>query len=63
MAITVQIYGEYPKYAMPDDKMITRMLYLRPDKNKLHNEQSAESVKEHTSEYKIDNESVYNILD
>ena len=36
MATTVQVYGEYPKYVAPDNEMITRMLYLRPDKNKLH---------------------------
>ena len=39
------------------------MLQLLPNKNKLHNEQSAQSVTEHTAEYKIDNRSVYNILD
>ena len=43
--------------------MIARMLHLPPEKNKLHNEQSAQSVKKHTAEYKIDNRSVYNILD
>ena len=32
--ILVQTYGEYPKYATPNDKMIARMLYLTPDKNK-----------------------------
>ena len=42
--ITVQVYGDYPKYATPDDKMIARMLHLTPDKNKLHNKQSAQSV-------------------
>ena len=43
--------------------MIIKMLQLLPNKNKLHNEQSAQSVTEHTAEYKIDNRSVYNILD
>ena len=41
--IIVQVYGDYPKYATPYDKMIARMLHLPPDKNKLHNEQSAQS--------------------
>ena len=35
--ITVQVYGDYPKYATPDNKTIARMLHLPPDKNKLHN--------------------------
>ena len=39
------------------------MLHLPPDKNMLNNEQSAQSVKEHTAEYMIDNRSVYDILD
>ena len=39
------------------------MLHLLPDKNKLHNEQNALSVKEHTAEYKKDNRSVYDIPD
>ena len=52
-AITVQTYHDYPKYATPDDKMITRMLHQPPDKNKLHNK----------LEYEVDNRSVYDILD
>ena len=40
--VIVQTYGDYHKYATPDDEMITRMLYLHPDKNTLHNEQSAQ---------------------
>ena len=59
---TVQVYGNYLKYASPNDDMITSMLHLTPEKNKLHNEQSAQSVKEHTAECKIDYRSVYNIL-
>ena len=43
--------------------MNAMMLYLPPDKNRLHDEQSAHSVKEHTAEYKMDNRSVYDILD
>ena len=60
--IIVQIHGDYPKYETPDDKIIA-MLHLSPDKNKLQNEQSAQSVKEHTEEYKIEKRSVYDILD
>ena len=60
--ITVQTYGDYPPYATPDDKMIARMLQLPPDKNKMHNKQSALSVTVHMSEYKIDNRTVYDIL-
>ena len=48
--IAVQVYGDYPKYLTPDNKMIDRMLYLPPDKNKLHNKQSAQSVTEHRAE-------------
>ena len=33
------------------------------DKNKMYNEQSAQSVTEHTTEYKKDNRTVYDILD
>ena len=43
--ITVQTHGDYPKYATPDDEMIARMLHLPPGKNRLHDEQSAQSVK------------------
>ena len=35
----------------------------RPDKTKLHNEKSAQSVKEYVAEYKIDIGNVYDILD
>ena len=61
-AIITQTYGDYPKYATPEN-MIARMLHLTPNKNRLHNEQSAQSVKRHTTEYKKDNKSVYDILD
>ena len=60
---TVQTYGEYPTYATSDDKMITRMLHLPPDKNRLLNEQSVQSVKVCTAEYSIDNMGVWDILD
>ena len=40
--VTAQTHGYYPKYATSDDKMFPRMLNLLPDKNKLHNEQSAD---------------------
>ena len=33
--IKVQTYDDYSKCADPDDKMITSMLHLHPDKNKL----------------------------
>ena len=59
--ITVQIYGDYPKYASPDGEMITKMLHLPPDKNKLLNKQSAQSVTEHRAEYEIDNKNIYDI--
>ena len=39
------------------------MLHLPLDNNKLHNEQSVQTVKEHTAEYMIDNRTVYDILD
>ena len=61
--IIVQIYGNYPKFATPDNEMIARMLHLPPDKNRLHNKKSAQLVKEHTAENKIDNRSIYYILD
>ena len=61
--IIVQTYGEYPSYVTPDDKIITRMLHLPPDKNRLHNKKSAQSVKEHTAEYAIDHRGVCDILD
>ena len=51
----VQTYGNYPKYATPDDEMISRMLHLTPDKNRLHNEECAQSVKKHIAKYEIDN--------
>ena len=39
------------------------MIHLPLGKNKLHNEKSAQSVKECMAEYKIDNRSIYDILD
>ena len=56
-------YGDYPKYVTPDNEVIARMLHLPPEKNRLHNEQSAQSVKECTAVYKIDNRSVNDIFD
>ena len=35
------IKGDYPKYVTLDDEMNARMLHLPPDKNRLHDEQSA----------------------
>ena len=43
--------------------MIARMLHLPPDRNKLHDEKSAQLVKECMAEYKIENRSVNDILD
>ena len=60
--ITVQTYGDYPTYATPDDEIIARILHQPPDKGRLHDEQSAPSVKGHTAEYNIENRSVYIIL-
>ena len=39
------------------------MLHFLPYNNKLHKEQSAQSVMEYTAEYEIDDRSVYDILD
>ena len=36
--IIVLTYGDYPAYVTHDDEMITRMLHLPPDKNRLHGE-------------------------
>ena len=41
--LLVQTYGEYPKFATPDDEMIVRMFHLPPDKNKLLQEQCSDS--------------------
>ena len=62
-SITGQVFGDYPKYITHDNDIISRMLHLPLDKNQLHNEQSAQSVRECIAEYKIDNGSVYNIMD
>ena len=51
----VETCGDYPKYATSDDKMITRMSHLPPEKKRLHHEQSAQSVREPMAEYEIDN--------
>ena len=61
--IIVLTYGKDQVYTNPYNKIITSILHLTPDKNKLHNEQSAPSVKEHAAEYEIGNRSVYDILD
>ena len=61
--ITVQIYDDYPMYTNSDHKMITRILHLPPGKNKLLLEKDAQAIWAHKTEYKIDNRSVYNILD
>ena len=56
--IVVQVHGEYISYATPDDKIITKMLHLPPDKNRL----KLESSKKHTQEYEIDSRTIYNII-
>ena len=56
--VIVQPFGDSLKYTTSDNEMIARMLHLPPDKNRLHNEQSAQSVKGHKTEYEIDNRSV-----
>ena len=56
--IIVKTYDNYPMYATPDEKMITRMLHLPPEKNKLLLEYDAQSARACTAEYKIDNRSV-----
>ena len=61
--ILAQTYGDYPKYATPDDETIARMLHLPPDKNKLLSEQDAQPARVCTAVYKIDNRSVCDILD
>ena len=56
--IIFQTYDNYPKYATPEDDMITQMLHLPQNKNRLHNEQSAQSVMECLAKYEIDNRNV-----
>ena len=55
--------GDYPSYVTPDNKMITRMLHLPPDKNKLLLEKDIQRVQVHMAEWVIDNRMVYDILD
>ena len=43
--------GKYPMYAFPDIEIITRMLHLPPDKNKLLLENDVQRVKDHMAEY------------
>ena len=50
-------------YATPDKKMIARMLHLPSHKNRLQWESNVDKVKDHTTEYIIDNRMVYDILD
>ena len=60
--IIVQTYRDYLKCTTSDDEMIDRMLHLPADKNKMHNNQSAQSVTQCKTEYAIDNRTVYDIL-
>ena len=61
--ITVQTNGDYPMHATFDDEFIARMLHLPLNNNKLLLESSANKVQDHTTEYIIDNRTVYDILD
>ena len=61
--ITVQTYGDYLRYATPDNEMIARMLHLPSHKNKLQLESSVGKVKDHMAEFIIDKRMVYDILD
>ena len=49
-------------YATPDNEMITRMLHLLSDKDKVQNKQSAQSLTQHTTEYEINNRTVHGIV-
>ena len=60
--ILVQIYGHNPMYATLDYEMITSILHLPQDMNKLLSEKNAPSARACTEEYEIDNRSVYDIL-
>ena len=60
--IIAQTYGNYLAYVTPSDKMVAKILHSPPGKNRLHGEQSVQSVKECTVEYEIDNRSVYKHL-
>ena len=55
--IIVQTYCVHPRNVTSDDEI---MLHLLPDNNKLFLEYS---FKEHTAEYKINNGTLYDILD
>ena len=59
----LQTYCDYPRYTTPYDEIIARILHLPQDKNKFLLEHEASSAKEYATGYKIDNKTVYNILD
>ena len=61
--VAVQTYGDYPTYATPDSKMITRMLHLPLEKNMVFHEADAQTVQAHMPEYEINNRNTYDILD
>ena len=61
--ITVQTYGDYPTYATPDDEMIARILHLPLEKNMLLHETDTQVGQACMTEYKIDNRTIYDILD
>ena len=62
MRAPVETYGDYPKYATPDSEMIARVLHLLQEKNKILWEKDAQTALMHKVEYKIDNKTVYDIL-
>ena len=41
---TAKVYGDCPVYATPDNEIITRMLHLPPEKNKLLSEKDAQAA-------------------
>ena len=59
----VQTMGDYPIHAIPDDKMIARMLHLPSEKNQLLLERDVHNIQDHLAEYKIDSRMVYDVLD
>ena len=61
--MVIETYDIYLWYMTPHDKMIARMLYLSKEQNKLCKEEMASYKKEHTPAYKIDNRTIYDILE
>ena len=59
----VETYGDYDKYKTTENEMIARVIHLPPDRKKLIPEKDAQTVQTYIAEYKIDNRTVYDILD